>query len=109
MATTCSPAKARAIDFDDCGWGHFAYDIAVTQWYLRHRPDAETLREAFLIGYREIRPFDPAHEMFIDTYLAVRSLLMALYLADRADNPVLRQWAPRVIADLAGELTAYID
>jgi len=32
-----------AIDFDDCGWGWFAYDLAVPLSELRTRPDYEAL------------------------------------------------------------------
>jgi Ser/Thr protein kinase RdoA (MazF antagonist) len=30
--------RVRAIDFDDCGWGHFVYDLAVTLSELQHLP-----------------------------------------------------------------------
>ena len=33
---------ARAIDFDDCGWGFYLYDVAVTLWELEE--DASTTR-----------------------------------------------------------------
>jgi Ser/Thr protein kinase RdoA (MazF antagonist) len=48
--------RVRAIDFDDCGYGHFAYDLAVALDALRHLPQREELREALLDGYRSVRP-----------------------------------------------------
>ncbi|WP_410631947.1 phosphotransferase enzyme family protein [Amycolatopsis sp. cmx-4-83] len=48
--------RVRAIDFDDCGFGHYAYDLAVTLAELRHLPQREELREALLDGYRSVRP-----------------------------------------------------
>ncbi|MBE1501492.1 Ser/Thr protein kinase RdoA (MazF antagonist) [Amycolatopsis lexingtonensis] len=48
--------RVRAIDFDDCGFGHFAYDLAVALAELRHLPQREELREALLDGYRSVRP-----------------------------------------------------
>jgi Ser/Thr protein kinase RdoA (MazF antagonist) len=32
--------EVRVIDFDDCGWGHFAHDLAVTVSELEHLPPA---------------------------------------------------------------------
>ncbi|WIV61546.1 phosphotransferase enzyme family protein [Amycolatopsis nalaikhensis] len=43
----------RATGFDACGFGHHAYDLAVTLDALGPRP---ALREALLDGYRSVRP-----------------------------------------------------
>jgi Ser/Thr protein kinase RdoA (MazF antagonist) len=45
--------RVRVIDFDDCGYGHFAYDLATTIVGLGDRAG---LREALLDGYRSVRP-----------------------------------------------------
>jgi len=45
-----------AVGFDRCGWGYFAADIARLFVGLRGRNEAETLRAAFLDGYRGIHP-----------------------------------------------------
>ncbi|MEV6828953.1 phosphotransferase [Amycolatopsis sp. NPDC051102] len=48
--------RVRAIDFDGCGYGHYAYDLAVTQAALAHLPQRDELREALVDGYRSVRP-----------------------------------------------------
>jgi Ser/Thr protein kinase RdoA (MazF antagonist) len=48
--------RVGAIDFDGCGFGHYAYDLAVTSGELAHLPQRDELREALLDGYRSIRP-----------------------------------------------------
>jgi len=48
--------RVRAIDFDDCGYGHYAYDLAVALDELKHLPQRDELREALLDGYRSVRP-----------------------------------------------------
>src|SRR4029450_890805 len=40
--------EARAIDFDDCGWGFHLYDLAVTLSELEDRPRYGELRDALL-------------------------------------------------------------
>ena len=42
---------ARAIDFDDCGWGFFLYDVAVTLSEIEGRPRYAELRDALLDEY----------------------------------------------------------
>ena len=48
--------RVHAIDFDDCGYGHYAYDLAVACAALAHLPHREELKEALLDGYRSVRP-----------------------------------------------------
>lgn len=100
--------EVRAIDFDDCGWGHFLYDLAVTEWYLQARPDFAALREAHLRGYREVRPLSADEEGLLPTFLAARSLLIAMYLASRKDNPRLWEQAPAFISRSAANLRLYL-
>ena len=45
----------RVIDFDDCGFGYWLYDIAVALWELRHRNDYEQFRAALIEGYTQHR------------------------------------------------------
>jgi Ser/Thr protein kinase RdoA (MazF antagonist) len=100
--------EARAIDFDDCGWGHFLYDLAVTQWYLQDRPGFTGLRQAHLSGYREERPLSADEEALLPTFLAARTLLMAMYLASRTDHPRFRDYARSFVARAAANLRLYL-
>jgi Ser/Thr protein kinase RdoA (MazF antagonist) len=66
---------AGAIDFDDCGYGHWLYDLAVTLNCLRNRPrDHPAMRQALLAGYRQLRPLSVEHEGCLDTFVALRTL-----------------------------------
>lgn len=100
--------EVHAIDFDDCGWGHFLYDLAVTQWYLQARPDFEEMCEAHIAGYRTVRDLPDEHVDLLPTFRAARTLLMAVYMAGRADNPKLRDRAPKFVAHCAGVLRDFI-
>jgi Ser/Thr protein kinase RdoA (MazF antagonist) len=78
----------RLINFDDCGWGHYLYDLAVTTLHVVPSPPyGPGLRAAFLAGYRQVRELSPAHEALIDTFWMLRELQdMTWYLQER-DNP----------------------
>ncbi len=100
--------EVRAIDFDDCGWGHYLYDLAVTHWYFRRRPDAARLRAAHLDGYRELRPLTAAEERLLPTFGSARTLLMACYIAGRSDHPRYSRWAPDFVRQCAAELEEFL-
>ena len=79
--------EVRAIDFDDCGWAHFLYDIAVA---LRGAGDwraSPAMRAAFLAGYRGARPLAPEHEAYLESFLALRQLILLPWLLERAGQP----------------------
>lgn len=48
--------EAMPIDFDDCGFGHYLYDLAVIFAGAWSQPDYPQRRDAVLAGYREVRP-----------------------------------------------------
>lgn len=98
----------RAIDFDDCGWGHLAYDMAVTFWYLGQHPALPEMRAAFLKGYRSVRDFSAEHEPLIETFLALRSLLMISFMASET-NPRIRSFAPQFIASIYQRLKRFLE
>jgi Ser/Thr protein kinase RdoA (MazF antagonist) len=98
----------RAIDFDDLGWGHYLYDLAVTQWYIRRRPDFAELSAAHLRGYRQRRPLPADREALIPTFMVARTLMMACYIAGRADHPRFRRWAPEFVGERAAEIEEFL-
>ena len=57
--------EARALDFDDCGWGYYLCDMASTLGPLVSRSDFALLRASFLRGYRSVRALDADHERLL--------------------------------------------
>lgn len=100
--------RLGAIDFDDCGWGCFLYDLAVTLSELRRRPAYAELRQALLRGYRQVRPLPADHERYLDTLMAGRCLGLAIWTAGVADHPENRNQAPRVVAATMDQLAIFV-
>jgi len=63
-------------DFDCCGIGWRAYDLAGVRWFLEHtqRDSDGALWTAFLAGYRAHRPIPDADVASIPYFVAVRTL-----------------------------------
>lgn len=93
--------EVRAIDFDDCGYGHFVYDLAVTASELVHLPHSADLRAALLAGYRSVRPLPADHEDAIGDFVALRRLQLTLWVLREREQPMFRDdWSRRVTRGL---------
>jgi Ser/Thr protein kinase RdoA (MazF antagonist) len=81
----------RAIDFDDCGWGHYLTDIGnATESLARHGPVMEPLLAAFLEGYRSERVLDDEHAALLPVFYFDRTWTALRWMAARQDNPFVR-------------------
>ena len=82
-----------ALDFDDCAFGCRLYDLAVVLAGEQRTPSDDHGR-ALLRGYRERRRLAPELEPLLAAYVAARTVAVALFLNDWAqDHPAM---APRV-------------
>lgn len=93
--------QVRAIDFDDCGYGHYLYDMAVTLSEVTRRQNTPALREGFLAGYRSVRPLSTEQEGRLDTFIALRELQNMIWRIETREQPAFRDnWASIVQAML---------
>jgi Ser/Thr protein kinase RdoA (MazF antagonist) len=84
-----APGTVRAIDFDDCGFGFRLFDLAVMLSEVLEWPNYRALRAGLLAGYRQVRPLPPAHEAYLDTFIALRRLQDMLWVLDTPAHPAL--------------------
>ena len=88
--------EVRLIDFGDCGWGHYLYDLAVTVSELVDLPHHSQLRAGLLGGYRQVRPLSPAHEAFIQPFVMLREVQNLTWFVMLRDDPLYRDRAARI-------------
>ena len=96
------------LDFDDCGWGYFLYDLCPLLGNLRDSPDYRRLRTAFLDGYRAVHPLDPALETHIDLLIAARHITSCLWVAGAHRSGGLGPEPAAHIAYRMGEVRALL-
>jgi Ser/Thr protein kinase RdoA (MazF antagonist) len=97
--------EVRAIDFDDCGFGYWLYDIAVALWELRHRNDYGDFRSALIDGYTQHRPLPPGALAHLDDFIATREVAFGLWFTGTAQvNPAFRADLGQVQEDISGSL-----
>lgn len=88
--------EALAIDFDDCGWGHYACDFSAPLQVLDRVRRPEACREALLEGYAGLRALPPVEA--IDAFVTLGVLLVPRWYAARLELAEIRRRAPRVMA-----------
>jgi Ser/Thr protein kinase RdoA (MazF antagonist) len=99
--------EVRAIDFDDCGWGHYVYDLTVTLSELRWRPDYEARRAGLFRGYLAARSLPSGYERHIEVFQGFRLLQLMLWFLDHREHPGFADWEAEVqmlLADLQTQI-----
>ncbi len=90
---------ARPIDFDDCGYGYWAYNFAAALGEYANDDSWLAYRNALFQGYAEVRPVPNSMEAHLMQFIAARQVSLALWATDMA------QVNPRFAKDLAGWYT----
>jgi Ser/Thr protein kinase RdoA (MazF antagonist) len=100
--------RIGVIDFDDCGWGHYLYDIAAALLHFRDHPEYEALRAAFFRGYRRVRALSDADEQMLSLFYVIRRLVFISWTALRATDPQFRATTESIIANALPDLRSYL-
>ncbi len=102
--------RVRPIDFADVGWGHYLYDIAAALLPLREKPGFAGMLEAFLRGYRRIRPLSAEHAGLVETFLIARSIFSARLMTGRLwDLPHIREYAETAVPQILGGIRVFLE
>ena len=75
-----------AIDFDDCGFGWWAYDLASALSFIETDPRLPDLIALWCEGYARIAPLRPEDRAMIPSLIFLRRVLLTAWLATRADS-----------------------
>jgi Ser/Thr protein kinase RdoA (MazF antagonist) len=97
--------EARPIDFDDCVFGYFLYDMAILLDRIEMRPDYRALRGALLDGYRRVRPLPEEQEAYLDLFLLARWVFLGLCFLSR---PEFGDYAPRFMRIVEPKMRHYL-
>lgn len=75
-----------AIDFDDCGFGWWAYDLAAALSFIETDPRLPDLIARWVDGYTRIAALRPEDRAMIPSLIFLRRVLLTAWLATRADS-----------------------
>ena len=89
------------IDFDDCGFGWFAFDFAASVSFIEDDPRIPDLKDAWLRAYCRLRPLSRQEIGEIDSFVMMRRLTLLAWIGSRSDST-----EPRLLADGFASATA---
>jgi Ser/Thr protein kinase RdoA (MazF antagonist) len=75
-----------AIDFDDCGFGWWAYDLASALSFIETDPRLPDLIARWCEGYTRIAPLRPEDRAMVPSLIFLRRVLLTAWLSTRADS-----------------------
>ena len=71
--------EARAIDFDDSGFGYWMYDLAIALEHCREDAACAGYRDALLEAYTALRSLQQAQLQHLDLFLAIWDVYLCLW------------------------------
>ncbi len=103
-----SDAGVSALDFDDCAWGYFLYDLAPAILQFSALPGQAALAEALWTGYTLRRPVAQTQCSELETLVAARLAASCRWLAANQHAPQVRAQTPELLAQRTITLRDYL-
>lgn len=79
------------IDFDDCGFGWFVYDLAASLSFIETNPLLPELKRSWIEGYTAIRPLTQTDLSMIDAMILLRRMALLAWIGSHAETELARQ------------------
>lgn len=83
--------STRVIDFDDCGFGWFLYDVATTVSFIEDHPEVPAWIDAWLAGYHRVRALSKAEIDEIPTFIMLRRLALLAWIGSHAETDLAKE------------------
>lgn len=95
--------KLTLIDFDDSGFGWLMYDAATMISFHEHEPQAESMIDEWIAGYRSVRSLTKKDEGAVHTLIMLRRILLLAWLGSHSQTELAHE-VKSVFADQSLEL-----
>ena len=82
--------RTKVIDFDDCGFSWYLYDLGTALSFIEHRADVPELIASWVKGYRKVAPLAPDDEAELMTFVMLRRLLLVAWIGSHAETDLAK-------------------
>jgi len=92
------------IDFDDCGFGWYMYDLGSSLSFIEHYPDVPEMIDSWVSGYRSEAGLSAAEAGELPTFVLLRRLLLVAWVGSHSETELAQSLGAqftRVSCDLA--------
>ena len=87
----------RVIDFDDCGYGWYLFDLATSIFFLQGTEHFNLAKEALITGYRKNRPLTDEHLSWLPTIFMARATTYLGWMHTRSETETAKEMTPFII------------
>ncbi len=99
----------RPIDFADCGFGYWGYDLARFLSDFSGSQNTSMVLDQLLSGYTDIRPFPATQLPHIKLFIVAQEVTLALWRINRAqDHPSFRSTLTADLRETAAVIEAFL-
>lgn len=91
--------RTRVIDFDDCGFGWYLYDVASSVTFLETHPDLDDIVAAWVDGYRSAGALSAEELAAIPTFMMLRRLVIMGWAGSHPDTDLARWMGDQYTVD----------
>lgn len=86
--------QIKVLDFDDCGYSWFLYDLAAGLSFIEHQDSVPELIDSWLSGYEAIRRLPDEDKLEIPTFIMLRRLMLLAWIGSHADSDTVQTIDP---------------
>jgi Ser/Thr protein kinase RdoA (MazF antagonist) len=92
-------SQVTVIDFDDCGFSWFMYDLGSSLSFIEHEPYVPALVDSWVTGYRTVAPLTEAEEVELPTFIMLRRLLLVAWIGSHASTDLAQSMGEQYTRD----------
>jgi Ser/Thr protein kinase RdoA (MazF antagonist) len=100
--------EVKVLDFDDCGFSWYMYDVATPISFYEHLLHVHSLIELVLEGYGTVRAVSKADQEEIPTFVMLRRLLLVAWIGSHAETDLAQSLGVSYTHQTAGLCSAYL-
>jgi Ser/Thr protein kinase RdoA (MazF antagonist) len=101
--------RLQAIDFDDCGFGWYVFELATMLYAILDKPHYTPMREQLFAGYCAVRPLSAADIDRLPLFMFLRASTYLGWLQTRSETQTAREMGPVHIERCCRVASDYLD
>lgn len=83
--------EVNVIDFDDCGFGWYLYDLGSSLSFIEDDPRVPELIDAWVAGYTRVVPLSAQERAELATFVLLRRLLLVAWIGSHRETDLARE------------------
>jgi Ser/Thr protein kinase RdoA (MazF antagonist) len=100
--------SVSVIDFDDCGFSWYLYDLGTSVSFFEHAPEVPGLVDSWLAGYRRAGQLPAEDEAEIWTFIMFRRLLLLAWIGSHQGVDIAVELGPGYTRDSCDLAESYL-